>query len=321
MATSQLWQYLAEKLEIRTNYRFPAYPFENGTLIPTAGDLPPGKDEVGAIFMGGNVGEEAILLSPGAADIPLTPVSMTTDKFPVVMAAKGYSINWQEARALTQLNLENLIETRKIDIVRSEIAKRLNRFAAIGEPVLGYTGLYNNPNVSVVNSSFNPNTATYSEWLTFLIDTILSAGVSADGETVLEPTTVLLSQRMRVLASRIMNPLNGNVSALDAASTQLGIPISSTGTYFVRSPFSASDTLERYRVFPPGTNKDRIIVYTKDEAVLGRRIESSVAQLVDEAFLAPTQGLTRVFPMFSCASATMIYDPAGIKYIDVVKAV
>lgn len=318
---SDIWNYLAERLEVRVNNRFPAYPFENGALIPTTGDLPPGKDEVGAIFMGSNMGEEAILLAPGAADIPLTPVSLSTDTIPVVMAAKGYAVQWQESRTLRERGVEDLIENRKIDIVRSEIAKRLNRFAAIGEPVLGMSGLYNNPNVSVVNSSFNPNTATYDQWVTFLIDTILSAGVSTDGETVLEPNIVLLSQRMRVLSSRVMNPLNGNVSALDAASEQLGIPITTRANYFVRSPFSNSDILEKYRVFPPGTNKDRIVIYTRDEAVLGRRIESTVAQLVDEEFLAPTQGLTRIFPFFSCSTATMIYDPAGVKYVDVVKAV
>lgn len=315
---SDLWQYLAERLAVRVTNRFPAYPFENGTLIPTTGDLPPGKDEVGAIFMGNNLGEEAILLAPGAADIPLTPVSLSTSKIPVVMAAKGYSIMWQEARVQDERGIRNLIENRKIDIVRSEIAKRLNRFAAIGEPVLGITGLYNNPNVSVVNSSFNPNTATYDQWVTFLIDTILSSGVSTDGETVLEPTKMLIPQKMRVLAARIMNPLNGDVSALEAASEQVGVTIGD-GDFFTRSPFSSSDILEKYRVFPTGTNKDRIVIYTLDDAVLGRRIESSVAQLVDEEFLAPTQGLTRIFPFFSCSTATMIYDPAGVKYIDVTK--
>lgn len=318
---SELWQYLAEQLEIRTRERFPTFPFENGTLIPTVGDLPPGKDEVGAIFMGTNMGEEAILLAPGAADIPLTPVSLTTDKVPVVMAAKGYSVQWQEARTQDERGIRNIIENRKIDIVRFEIAKRLNRYAAIGEPVLGHTGLYNNPNVSPVTSSFNPNTATYDQWVTFLIDTILSAGVSSDGETVLEPTTVLMSQRMRVLASRIMNPLNGNVSALDAASEQLGIDIGARNNYFIRSPFSSAAILEKYRVFTPGTNKDRLVIYTKSDAVLSRRIESSVAQLVDEAFLAPTQGLTRIFPMFSSSTSTTIHDPAGVKYVDVVAAV
>lgn len=321
MPVSALWQYIAEGLEIRNNYRFPQFPFENGTLIPTTGDLPPGKDQVGALFMGGNLGEEAILLAPGAADIPLTPVTLTTDNYPVVMAAKGYAVMWQEARTQDSLKIRQLVENRKIDIVRSEIAKRLNRFAAIGEPVLGYTGLYNNPNVSVTVSSFNPNTATYSQWVEFLIDTILSAGLSADGETVLEPDTILLSQRMRVLASRIMNPQNGDVSALDAAIEQLGTSAAGNAASFIRSPFSSSDILEKYRVFTPGTNRDRIVIYTKDPAVVSRRIESTVAQLVDEQFLAPTQGLTRIFPFFSCSSGTMIHDAAGIKYIDVVKAV
>lgn len=319
MAVSELWQYIAEKLEIRNNYRFPAYPFENGTLIPTTTDLPPGKDEVGAIFMGGNMGEEAILLAPGAADIPLTPVSMTTSKVPVVMAAKGYSVGWQEKRSMDALDISTIVESQKIDVVRNEIAKRLNRFAAIGEPVLGITGLYNNPNVTLVNSSFNPNTATYSEWLTFLVDTILSAGLSADGEVVLEPTTVLVSPRMLVLAARTMNPINGNESVLEAASVQLGITVERL-SYFVRTPFSQSATLEKYGVQAAATNKDRIVIYTKSDAVLGRRIESSIAQLVPEEFLAPTQGLTRIFPMFACSTATAIYDPAGVKYVDVVKA-
>jgi hypothetical protein len=330
MPVNALWQYLAERVEILSTNTFPELPFENGTLIPTIADLPPGKDQVNAIFLGGSIGPEAILLAPGASDIPLTPVSFTTDQVPVIMAAKGYSVQWQESRTLEAFtgvaggkDLEELVEDTKIDAVRFGIASRLNRYAVYGEPVLGpaHTGLYNNPNVGVTSSSFNPNTATYSEWVSFLVDILLSSGLSNDGETVMPPTTILMSQRALIRAAQVFNPQNGLISVLEAVRTQIVLPGNINRTVeFVQSPWSNAQMLERFGIFAPGTNKDRMVVYTKDKSVLRRRIEDPVVQLVDERFLAPTQALTRIYPYFSCSSVTFILNPTGIRYIDTPRA-
>ena len=326
MPNSALWQALNEGLAIQNTQILPQFRFENGFFIPTVGDLPPGKDTVNSVFLGGSFGPEAILLAPGASDIPLTPVSFTTEQVPVVMAAKGYSVQWQEARTLSQFNtdgtnLNEVVTNAKIAAVKFELSRRMERYAVYGEPVLGHVGMYNNPNVSQLSSSFNPNTATYSDWVTFLVDLILSSGLSIDGEIILEPTTVLMSQRALVRASQVMNPINGMVSALEAARTQLNLPDNNNlNIEFARSPWSAGLVLEKYGIFPPAFNKDRFIVYTKSDTVLLRRIESDVAQLVDEDFLSPTQGLTKIFPMFMCSSSTIIMNPAGIRYVDVVRA-
>jgi hypothetical protein len=315
---SDLWLFLAQKLQIRTAYRFPNLPFENGQLIPTTADLLPGDEEIGNLLSTANMGEEAILLAAGASDIPLTPISLITERIGVVMAAKGYSVSWQQLRRMVRLGLQSTVENQQIDKVRFSIAQRLNRFAAIGEPVLGQTGLLNNTKVTSINSSFNPNTATYSQWVAFLVDIVLNSGLSNDGETILAPTTLLLPQKMLVLAAQAVNPM-GNISALQAASQQLQLQFGRDPLEIIPTPYCSSDVLERYRIFPVGTNRDRIVIYTKDESVLGRRIENQVAQLVDERFLSPTQNLTRVFPFFSTSSATMIYNPIGVRYINTVK--
>lgn len=317
MANSDIWNLLSDRLTVRTEYRFPELPFENGTLIPTVADLPAGRDEVNSVFLDGGLGEEAILLAPGAADIPLTALTLGNEKIPVAMAAKGYSLGWQQKRGMDALNLTQTFSDLSIDLVRKEIAKRLNRFAAIGEPVLGQTGLYTNSKVSVTNSSFNPNSATFDQWVEFLVTTILNAGLSADGETIMQPTTVLMPPKMMVKAQSVTNATDTKTSAIQAAGQRLGINIGAD--YFVRSPYGASAILEKYSAMPSGTNKDRIVVYAKSDTVLSRRVENPIAQLVDEDFLAPTQGLTRIFPFFSCSSATQIHDPAGVKYIDVTK--
>lgn len=317
---SDLWLFLAQKLELRTQFRFPNLPFENGELIPTTADLPPGDEEVGTLVTTGIMGEEAILLAPGASDIPLTPFGMAIDKAGVVLAAKGYSISWQQFRRMMRLGLQSTIENQQIDKVRFAIAQRLNRFAAIGEPALGHTGLFNNSRVTPVNSSFNPNTATYAQWVSFLVDTVLSSGLSNDGETILAPTTLLMPQKMLVLAAQALNPINGNVSAIQAAADQLRLQFQREPLEIVATPYASSDILERFRIFPAGTNRDRLVVYTKDESVLSRRIENKVAQLVDERFMpSVTQNMTQIYPMFSASSATMIHDPTGIRYINTVK--
>jgi hypothetical protein len=321
MPNGPIWQAIAEGLELQLTNVFPDLPFSNGTLIPTQGGLTPGKDQVNQIFLGGASGPEAILLAPGASDIPLTPISMTTESVPVIMAAKGYDVQWQAARALSSLNIKDIVDNAKIRIVRFEIDRRLNRYAVYGEPVLKHTGLYNSPNVGFTASSFDPNTATYQQWVTFLVDMILSSGLSPDGETILEPTTVLMSQKALLRAAQVMNPINGTVSALSAVRDQLNSPDNGNlNIEFVRSPWSSAAMLELYKIFPAGNNKDRIVVYTKSDTVVLRRIEDAIAQLVDEDFLAPTQALTRIYPFFSCASSTMILNPAGVRYVDTVRA-
>ena len=316
---SDLWVFLSQKLELRTAFRFPQLIYENGSLIPTVADLPPGEEEIGSLFTTGNMGEEAILLAAGASDIPLTPFAFATDKVGVVLAAKGYSVSWQQLRRMIRLGLQSQIENQQIDKVRFAIAQRLNRFAAYGEPALGHTGLFNNGRVTSVNSSFNPNTATYAQWVSFIIDMVLSSGLSNDGETILSPTTLLMPQKMFVLAAQALNPINGTVTAIQAAMDRLQQQFGRDSLEIVVTPFSSSDLLERYRILPAATNRDRLVIYTKDVSVLSRRIENKVAQMVDERFLSPTQNLTRIFPFFSAASATMIHDPSGVRYINTVK--
>lgn len=314
-----LWDFLKESLEKRIEEAdlTAEYPFENGSAIPTTVDLKPGAETVpgGTLKRVGS----AILLAKGASDIPLVQVSMTKDSYPVVLAASAFEVEFQEDMAYRAASVETIMHDFKLDTAREAIAERLNRFATYGEPVLGSFGLFNNPNVSVTNSSFNPNTATFQEWVTFLVGQILSANRVAGQTTTANITDVILPDNAMIRAEGLTDPNDSNLSVLTAVEARLSRLNGGSGINFIQSPLGNSAILEANGVMPVGTNKDRIVIYAKRPSVLSRQINVKIAELAPPEYIQ-LRGLTRLFPVFSFASATKVHNPRRIRYVDIAKA-
>jgi hypothetical protein len=314
MATSQAHYYddLTQKLRELIRQRFRTLLFENGTLVPTDTDLEPGVREISEDILTG-VGEAA-LLAPGSSDIPLVQVSMTEDRYPVVMAVSAYSIEWQERRAFERSGVP--IRTERINFARRAIAEALNKFGAYGNIALSIRGLLNNANVTLDNNSFNPNTATFAEWVTFVIDAVLRLGI--DSDMVTYATDVLLSPRMYAKSQQVSNPDNPAISVLQAVRDRLRDEENISQVRFRAVPECSSARLEANGVQSGGTNKDRILVYNLDPMCVQRQIEQEIAAFLPQEYVQ-VKGTTQFFPMFSCASATKVRELPSIRYIDVAK--
>lgn len=282
------------------------YEFSNGTRIPTMATLKPGQTEAKSIALTG-VGS-AILLAPGASDIPIVRVGLTKDKYPVVLAAAAYDVEFQEQRASEYFGMDDDLDEAKIDFTRSAIEERLNRFAAYGEPAIGAFGLYNNPMVTIVNSAFNPNTADFAGWVSFLVSAITASKIKTG------QVEVLLPENFYSLSQTITAPNNPETSALQAVEKRFA---GRTITFSTVEQGNAA-MLEANGVLPAGTDRDRTVVYQLDKTVLSRQIESTVAEFA--VGWEQTRGLTKFIPMFACASATKIHQPRKVRYINTVKA-
>lgn len=315
MATSvvhfydELTQYLEDTIEMR----FRELMFDNGVLVPTTTNLEPGVREVAEDVMTG-VGE-ASLLAPGAGDIPIVQISMTQDRYPVVMAASAYAVEFQEERAFRRTG-KNVREGRAT-FVRRAISERLNRFTAYGDPGINARGLVNNANVTVDNNSFNPNTADFATFVNFLIDVVLRLGLDSDEITF--STDVLMSPRMHNKAQQVTSPDNPEVSVMQAVRNRLRDEEGVAEVRFVKVPEVSSAKLEKYGVMAGGTNKDRLVVYNKDPMYVNRQIESVAPQMFPEEYIR-SEGVMRYFPMFSCATATKVRELPSIRYIDTTRA-
>jgi hypothetical protein len=234
------------------------------------------------------------------------------------MAVAGYALGFQAERSYSYSGKSSLITERSVLMVRRAIDERLHYFAAYGEPAVGSTGFYNNAAITPVSSSFNPNTATYSDWISFVLDGVLGIGLGSYNTII--PDEILFSRNMIKRAMAATDTYNANVSAMVAIRDRLNALDGYENVRIRSRPESDSATLEAKGVMASGTNKDRVVVYKKDPMTLARQMESSIAQMMPSKYAFSGGDGRIVYPMFSCASATQIYETNAISYIDVTKA-
>jgi len=306
---------LRKSLDRTITQRFRELPFENGTDIPTDTMLEPGVKTLSVDVLSGY--GEATLRANGSNDANLVQINMTRDEYPVVMSTACYAIDFDESRAAEYTGKTNLIRDQKTLFTRRAIAERLNRFAAFGEPVLNVRGMVNNSFVTVDNNSFNPNTATFDQCVAFFMDVVLR--ISNDSMQVSQATHLRISQRMySVLMQKVSteNPAISVITALisrfasDSGFSSLNIAprVELNGALMLRFGGAAD------------ASKDRMVIAKVDPLSISRSIEQSIADIYPPEFFETRNG-KMFMPMFSCASATAIHEPASFRYIDTIAAI
>ena len=311
-----VWGELEQRLNKTITQRFPEMTFFNGVDIPTTFDLEPGAQSVSVDVVTGY--GTAGLLGQESSDIPLVQVNLTKDQFPVVMAVAGYAMGFKSERSYNFSGKADLITDRSVLLVRRAIDERLNWFAAYGDPAIGARGFYNNAQVTVDNNAFNPNTATYSDWITFVLDQVLGIGTASFGTVV--PTDILMSRNAIKRAAMVTDPQNANVSALMAIRDRLAA-IDGYQNITIRSRPESDASMLTARAVPGITpTKDRIVVYRKDPMAQSRQMEASLAELMPEKYVFADPKANVIYPMFSCASATAVHELNAMKYVDIVAA-
>jgi hypothetical protein len=283
-------------------------PFYDGTDIPVTFDLPPGVQTVSIDFFRA-VGEAA-LIAPGASDIPLVHVAATRDDIPVVAAVSSYETDFFGERANTFAGKETLVQDRRVKAVLRVIAEKIHKFAAVGEPQLGVRGLLNNAQVTLTNSAFNGNTATFNDFVTFFMDIILTPIFSSNRVAMVDSIRISPNLMRKLITS--IHPTDANTTALETINKRLAAL--SRNVSIIERPECASSYLEANGVQAVGANLDRVLVFYNNEDVLARQMEDAVAQPFPDEY-AVVKGTKRFFPMFAVTSATQIYNLDSLTYI------
>jgi hypothetical protein len=305
---SELEQRLGETI----SSTFDELTFRNGLDIPTTFDLEPGANTVSVDIVTGF--GQAGLLGREASEIPLVQVNVTKDQNPIVMAVAGYSMTFSSERAYDFSGRSSLISDYSVLMTRRAIDERIHYFAAYGEKNLNCFGFYNNPLVTVVSPVFTPDTATYSDWVTFLMGQIL--GFSVRNKT--KPTTIFISRAMMLRAASALNPNNIDVDALTNVKSRLS-GMSGFENFKIEDREESDTDMLTLRSGTAAT-KDRCVVFKKNPMALARQMEQSIAEMMPEKYIYNDQKGALVYPMFSAASATHVRDTSALSYIDVTKA-
>jgi hypothetical protein len=304
---------LEQRLNKTLTQRFPELTFANGVDIPTTTDLEAGADAVSVDVVTGY--GQAGLLGAESSDIPLVQVNVGKDLAPVVMAVAGYAVGFKTDRAYSFSGKSAIVTDRSVLMVRRAIDERLHFYAAYGDPGLGTRGLINSANVTPTTPAFNPNTADFATWVSFLMDLILGMGMSTNGLTI--PTDVLIPPNMMRRAAGVANA-GGDMNVLSTVRERLDA-IDGYQQVAIRSRPEVSSAMLFAKGVRGSDTLDRIVIYRKDPMAVARQVESTLAQLMPQKYVFADPKASVVYPMFSCATATQIYETNSISYIDVAK--
>jgi hypothetical protein len=304
-----LYRALEQNMPGVLSRRYRDLAFENGKIIPTQADLKPGAAEVVRDTVD-EVGD-ADIVSDGAFDIPIVDVSAGEDRYKIFMIASAFSYTFQQERAYNYASKLTEINNRKQMLARRSIAERHHRIGAYGDTRLNVTGFLNNANVTLNNSSFNPNTATPDQLAEFFVDELKAAHTASNNVEM--PMDVLISTGFYFKLVKTRMP-DSSVTVL----TYIKQALSEEEVNFniMKCQECDSDSLERYGAQAGGTNKDLITLYTKDPEVVERHIE--LTKLMPQEWVTVRDG-RKVYPMFSSTTQTIINHPGAFRYIKVTK--
>lgn len=293
-------------------------PFFGGNLIPTITDLQPGVRELvqDQVLEFG----EAQLGAPDAEDIPLVEIQARENRFRVFMPRAGYPLRYQEvlANQVAAANGQqyNPTEVRETAVIRV-IEEQTNKTIAAGSTALGLTGVLNNPNVSVTNSSFDPFDAgstaeAIADWFLGLIGDIFK-----NSNNVEYPNTALVSTPLHeLMARRPMSDRDTTILAyiMETQQARSRLLAGQRLTDIVPLVECGSDFLEANGVESSGANKDRIVLYPRDQEVVQKHMMTgAIAAYPDDWTI--NKGSQKIYPMYTFCSEAIINFPGAFSYI------
>jgi hypothetical protein len=307
--------YLSRRLEqlfpgvLEKRYR--ALNFENGRLVPTVADLEAGAAEVVQELMS-EVGA-ADIVNGDATDMPLVDVSVTEDRYRILMIGAAFSYSFDEERKAEKGNFN--LTNKRMMAARRAIAERNNAVAAFGSADNKVTGTLNNASVALNNSSFNPHLigTTSQQIADFFVDELRTMHDASNN--VEFPSTALISSALwfTLIKRRITDNDSTTIKDyIEKALSQDGYDFN-----FVKADECSSARLEKAKVQTAGTNKDRILFYPLDPEVLERHIELPQLMPVDWQYIKDGR---KIFPMFSCTTPVLVNYPGALRYVDLPKS-
>lgn len=279
--------------------------FENGDLIPTIGNLLPGIKEI-AIPKIQEVGG-ADIASDAASNIKLIYITTDYDRYPVYMFMSGFGVTFQESRSFGRTDLDGI--KPRMALARLAIAQETNIATAIGRANVNFPGVLTNSLVQADNSAVNIYTSTFDQVLDFFTQTIRSL---TRNYITSDPTDMVVSFDVM---TRIMSLKN----SLGTSSVYQELKALFPRLLISEAPQTEAAVIDASGITRPGVGKDRLLLYVKEPTVLSRKIEKKIAELAPEEFVSTATiagQLTRIYPLFSCATPAVINYPQDVRYID-----
>lgn len=193
--------YVSQLAHIETTlYKTPYAAIDYADLIPPVQGIPEWADEWNYIsYDGVTMGK---FIGSSAKDLPRVTVSANKSRVNIGYAGVGYDYSIDEMRKAAQMRMP--IDTTKAELAFRGSQEHMQRVAYFGDVDRGMTGLFNNPNLALDNSTVDWSTATGQE----IIDDMnsLLVEVWTNSKSIHLPDTLVMTPtRYATLSSRRMD--------------------------------------------------------------------------------------------------------------------
>jgi len=307
--TQQLLDFVAQQ-----TYR--DLPFEDGRYIPTLVDLRPGASEVKRLILEARSEGAPAFLSNAAESIPLVDHSLSSDRYRVFMSSASFGHSFQEQMAMEfSPETEALLSDQKMQLTIRWLDEAADKFAALGKPSIGETGLINDPNVQVEISSVDLyNSSTTAETIyEFFIDKIKLVNRTSNYTEM--PGDILVPYDLYFLLVK-RKVADANVSVLHYLTSNLASPDMPLIKSIRPATVLSYAALEAEGVQPPNTGKDRIVFYSYDRFKIERH--TTPPQLMPPDFW-PVKDGRKIIPLYKSYTPTIVTNPTSLLYVDISK--
>lgn len=307
---TQAGTFLSRQLEMKMpellRERRPELWGANGTIIPTTSDLTPGVRSVIEETLK-EKGRMAEFYSEEANDFSLVNVAITEEGYKALDIVKAYRYSVMELAADAVAG--RAIRPLKAEVAMINIMEKKHHFALFGSERHSLTGFYNNPNVPVSNSGYNPNTASAQDDLDFvqgeLQKQLDSSLLTAEFENILVPS------RLLGLWARKLIP-NTSATILTILNESLTIANGGRPINFIPVNESRADILAENGVTTAVPNYDRLVFLPGDVRVM------SMKQYTPRNLAPQLQALDFQVYMYCGQSEVMFHRPLDVLYSDIV---
>lgn len=279
---------------------------EEGLFLPAPFALDLGTEYVSEYISEG-VGE-GVEINDLSDDIPMVSVTQDKTRYQVRHFALSYGYNIidmaRQAKSGVNLNTKKMLTT---DMGLRQMVHNTILFGtpSAGKPnPRGFTGLYNNPNVPVQATGYNPNSADWDAHVEFIMSQVtqveirnqLAGGVDqilTDKAHLFKLNTtykdgVSVAQALTEIFSR-SNPGFKGINAVNESSPVI---------------------LEQFGVKPAGSNETRMILMPTNPLVM------SYGRIAPDYLEPERRGLTFKVAAINGTSDFMIHAPNEMSYVD-----
>ena len=202
---------------------------------------------------------EAAELADISSDVPTITSAIAETQFNVHIFAAGYQYTVLELNAAQRAN-KNISTTRTLGVDRA-LRQKEHELLVFGNKKRGSVGLFNNPDVPVDASGYDPNNANFGDTIDYISSLI--AGVQNRNNLTSDVATILIS-----------NKLSHKWTTLVQTNTGLSVKQFISDNYplikFGVVNECNSTFLEKYGIRPVGSNEDLVMVLPDDEDAVQR---------------------------------------------------